>query len=78
MAKVVALEPDCPSLDSGSPCPSSVILVNYVSFLCRSFLISKIGIMICHRVVEKIRKVNAKCIRSVSTNIAFQRRPGTG
>lgn len=75
MAKAVALEP---SLDSGLPCPSSVILVNYVTSLCHSFLISKVGIIICHRVVERIRKVNTKHVRSVRTNTAFQRRPGTG
>lgn len=65
------------SINSGLPCPSSVILVNYLTSLCLSFLVSKMGIIICHRVVWKIRKFNIKCVRNITTNTALQRSPGT-
>lgn len=54
VAKAVASEPDCLSLDPALPGPSNVILVNDASSLCVSFLISKMGIVVCHRVVERI------------------------
>lgn len=64
------------SINSGLPCPSSVILVNYFTSLCLTFLVSKMGI-ICHRVVGKIRKFNIKYVRNITTNTALQSSPGT-
>lgn len=59
-AEVVGLEPHGLGLNSGFPCPSSVILVNYLISLCPCFLISKMGIILCLRVVGRIRNINTK------------------
>lgn len=56
--EVMGLEPHGLSLNSGFPCPSSVIPVDYFIAPCLSFLIRKMGVTLCLRVVGRIGNIN--------------------
>lgn len=59
-AEVMGLEPHGLSLNSGFPCPSSVISVDYFIASCLSFLIWKMGVTLCLIVVGRIRNISTK------------------
>lgn len=59
-AEVMGLGPHGLSLNSGFPCPSSIVSVDDFITPCLSFLIWKMGVTLCLRVVGRIRNSNTK------------------
>lgn len=59
-AEVMGLEPRGLSLNSGLPCHSSVISVDYFIAPCLSFLIWKMWVTLCLIVVGRTRNISTK------------------